>query len=352
MLRIATRVGSSERGSVIIGISALMLVLLLGTALIARSQLSLQTVDSDTGAMIAQAGAEQAVAEVLARIDAGESGDFSDSGSFGDSDYQYSAEEVSDTEYFVTAEAEADGQRRAIAVTIGGDGETPYTLFVDSSASIEDNLGTISGLVATNGDLSVTGTTLGDVVNLHGSDASCDNCPSVNVFPDALDVPFPAVPTGPTRPCPSDGIFTGIVDGLGGVPFVCTTSDLTGVEVQLTGTVTVANPPLVLHVLTGLDFIARDASVNATGESEDLQVYGHGDDNYWWFDVWNSSVRGVLYAPGRDSRLQSASIEGTVSVGLLSVYDTHNASIAPASTVVDRDYLDWTVTSWERVPAS
>lgn len=341
-----------ERGSVVVAVSALMLLLLIGTAVITRGQSELRAVATEADVLAARAGAEQGVAEVLALLDSGESGDFSDGGRIGDGEYRYRATALSATSYLVQAEAEINGEVRAVEVTIGGQASAPYTLFVNSRASISNNRGTISGRVATNGSISVSGTALGDVVDLHGSSARCGNCPVTNVLPDRLVVPEPEVPTGKTRDCPSDGRFRGVLDGQGGVPYLCSTGNVSGSRVQFTGTVTVINPPLIVYVRSGLDIRIRNASINGSGAAEDFQLLAEGDDNYWWFDVWNSKIQGVLYGPGRDSLLQSASIIGQVSMGVLWISNPYDVWIAPPGGLAGSGASGWTVTSWERTPSS
>lgn len=342
---------ANERGSIVVAVMGMMFLVLIGTAAVMRGQAELRAVGVEADDLAAQAAAEQGVAETLARLSAGDSGDFSASGTAGDGTYQYKASAISTTEYLVRSEGTVDGRVYALEVTIGGERPEPYSLFVGTSAFIS-NQGTITGRVATNGQLSVRGTVLGDAVDLYGPRASCNDCPPGNVLADALDVPPPTVPTGTTQRCPSDGDFTGVVDGRSGVPFVCTSGDVRGSNVRFIGTVTVANPPLIVYVRAGLDIDIRNASVNADGEPDDFQLYGEGDDDYWWFDVWNSRVQGVLYGPGRDSFLESASIVGSVSMGVLYINSPRDVWINPAASGVGSEASGWVVTSWERVPSS
>lgn len=341
-----------ERGSIVVAVSVLMLLMLIGTALVTRGQTELRAVATEGDVLAARAGAEQGVAEVLALLDSGERGDFSDGGRFADGEYRYSATALSETSYLVEAEGEINGEVRAVEVTLGTEASAPYALFVDRAASINDNGGTISGRVATNGSLSVSGTALGDVVDLHGPSARCNNCPTTNVLPDRLSVPFPEVPTGKTRDCPSNGSFGGVLDGQGGVPYLCDTGNVSGSRVQFSGTVSVINPPLIVFVRAGLDIRIRNASINGSGAAEDFQVLAEGDDYYWWFDAWNSKINGVLYGPGRDSLLQASSITGQVSIGVLWISDPYDAWIAPSVTASGSGASGWTVTSWERAPSS
>lgn len=351
MRRPADRARASERGSIVVTVMGMMFLVLIGTAAIMRSQAELRAVGVEADELAAQAAAEQGVAETLARLAGGESGDFSDSGTAGDGIYQYKASAISATEYLVRSEGTVDGRTYAVEVTIGGERPEPYSLFVGTSGWIS-NQGSITGRVATNGSLTVRGTVLGDAVDLYGPRASCNDCPPGNVVVDALDVPPPVIPTGTTQRCPTDGDFTGVIDGRAGVPFVCSTSQVLSSTVRFLGTVSVANPPLIVYVRTGLDIDIRNASVNADGGPTDFQLYGEGDDDYWWFDVWNSKVQGVLYGPGRDSFIEYASISGSVSMGVLYINSPRDVWISPADSGTGTEASGWVVTSWARLPSS
>ncbi len=349
MLKVATRTG--ERGSIVVSISALMLLLLIGTALIARSQAELGAVAADTDAEAAQAGAEQGVAEVLALLEAGETGSFSGDGEVGEGKYVYKVEQVSDTEYVVRAEGYVGGRAQAVEVTIGGGSIPPYTLLINHKASFDDNRGTVAGRVGTNGAITVQGTAPGEVVDLYGRDAECRACPVTNSLSDPLDLPDPVLPTGTVQNCPGNGRFTGVIDGENGVPYVCTRANMSASRVRFSGTVTVANPPLIIYVREGLDVLITNASINTDGEPNDFQLFGEGEaSNYWWYDIYNSTVHGVLYAPNRDWLVGSASLYGTVTTGVFATESSADVWMTPVESGTTA--TGWTVTSWEQVPAS
>lgn len=349
MLKANTTAG--ERGSIVVSISALMLLLLIGTALIARSQAELGAVAASTDAEAAQAGAELGVAEVLARLESGETGSFSGDGEVGEGKYAYKAEQLSETEYVVRAEGYVGDRAQAVEVTIGGGSIPPYTFLINHKASFNNNPGTVAGRVGTNGAITVQGTAPGDVVDLFGRDAECGACPVTNSLSDPLDLPDPVLPTGTVQNCPSDGRFTGLIDGENGVPYVCTSANMSASRVRFSGTVTVANPPLVIYVREGLDVQINNGSVNADGEPNDFQLYAEGEESiYWWFDIYNSKVHGVLYAPNRDWLVDSASLYGTITAGVFATESNADVWMTPLESGTTS--TGWTVTSWEQVPAS
>jgi len=335
--------------------SALMLLLLIGTALIARSQAELGAAGADADAEAAQAAAEQGVAEVLARLEAGERGDFGGDGQAGEGKFGYKVEQIAETEFFVRSEGYFGERVRAVEVTISGGGTTSpaYTMFINHKAGITDNRGSITGTVGTNGPIYVRGNPPGDSVDLYGRDAECDGCRVENKFEDQLDMPDPELPTGKTQDCPSDGRFIGTINGEGGIPYVCTPSNVRSNEVRFVRTIDVINPPLIIHVTEGLDVRFNNASVNTDGEPTDFQVYAEGDNSvYWWFDLYNSKVHGVLYAPNRDWIIGSVSIYGSVSGGVVQIQSPDDVWLTPFESGVTPGVSGgWMVTSWEQVPA-
>lgn len=342
---------ASERGSVVLSMFVLMILLLLSASLLARSQSQLLASAGSTDAAAAEAGAEQGIAEAIARLDAGERGDFSGTGAIAGGIYRFDAAQVSATSYVVQAEGEIDGVVRAIDVTVGGQPteNLPYTLFINTMASFTDNGRAITGLVGTNGPLAVSGTPPGDTVDLFGPAATCTSCPVTTSFPEQRDVPDPEVPTGTSQTCPRSGRFSGIINGRTGTPFVCDPSSVARSQVTFQNTVTVINGPLIVYVRTGLDIEFRRATVNAGGDPSDFQLTAEGDRD--WLDAAGSDISGVLYAPGRDSTLEAVDIFGSFTIGDLTVPAGSGAGMSAPAATGGSDVSGWSVESWERVPA-
>jgi hypothetical protein len=331
--------------------TVLMILLLLGAALIARSQSQLIASAGSTDAAAAEAGAEQGVAEAIARLDAGDRGDFSGAGVIAGGTYSFEVTEVTSTSYVVRAEGEVDGMTRAVEVAVGGQeaAELPYTLFVDGSASIVDNPLAITGRVGTNGPIDVVGTPPGDTVDLYGPAATCALCPDTTSFADPLTVPGPEVPIGPRQTCPRSGNFKGVIDGRDGTPFVCDTAAVARSQVSFKNNLTVVNGPLIIYVRTGLDVDFKNASVNVGNDAEDFQLLAEGTSD--WVDGTNSQISGLLYAPGRDATLDGLDLVGSLTIGDLSIPSGSGAAMAPPANLGGGGVSGWTVESWERVPA-
>jgi hypothetical protein len=165
-------------------------------------------------------------------------------------------------------------------------------------------------------------------------------------------------PTGLTQACPVAGTFTGVVNGAGGKPYVCSR------DVAITGVVTVVNGPFILYVLPttalsgakqehSLDL--RTAVINASGSASNVQIYKSGaaalslDTSVTPGQV---TFSGLLYAPQSALDLQ-ASKWWTGSVIVKAV----NVTGAPVLTLgydldLQRLVNDWAVTHYAEVPAS
>lgn len=336
-----------------LAVSVMMILLLLGTAILMRSQSQLVAAANATDAAAAEAGAEQGIAEAIALLDGGTRGAFSGSGELPGGKYGFTASEVDPTSYVVRAEARVGDATRAVEVTLSGEAPQDYTMLIDTSADFGDNVWPIGGLLGTNGPIDAsTSTPPGDQVDLFGPRASCVGCRLTTTYPDARPIPVPEVPSAGRR-CPSNGQFSGVIDGRNGVPFVCARSHVDASWVTFTDKVVVTNGPLIVYIRVGLDVRFRGASVNVGGDPNEFQLYGEGSDDYWWMDAWNSEISGLLYSPGRDSWMGNVDLTGSLTVGLYEIRDGLDVKITPSTSVVGGDRGGgWTITSWERVPAS
>ncbi len=341
---------SSERGSVPLAMLVLMLVTLLGVAVVARGQNSIEGAALDSDAAAAQAGAEQGLAEAVARIDAGEGGRFSGTGRLPSGEFRYEVSAVDAQRFSVYTEAEVDGVTRAIDADVGGRELYPYTLFIDDGALFEGNLGRVSGRVGSNGPLLISGAVPGDSQYLFGRSATCDACVDPTVVDSERDVPVPQPPTGRVQACPDDGIFIGIVDGRGGMPIVCDPAEITAAVVTFTDSVVVVDGPVIIHVLDGLDVDVLDASINAAGRSSDFQLFLGGDRGRNSLVMARSRIDGIIYGPGRVSSADQVRVIGSVTIGELFVGRGSSMSIEPSAELQGYQVSGWHVASWTPVP--
>jgi hypothetical protein len=327
----------------------LMLVTLLGVAVVARGQNSIQGAASASDAAAAEAGAEQGLAEAVARIDSGEGGTFNGRGDLPDGEYRYEVTAVDAQSFSVYAEAEVDGVVRAVDADVGGRALYPYTLFVDDGALFEGNLGSISGRVGSNGPLLITGDAPGDAQDLFGPSANCVACSDPTVLASERDVPVPRPPTAPVQACPSDGIFIGIINGRGGEPIVCDPAAIVASVVTFTDAIVVVDGPVIIHVLDGLDVEVVDATINAARPSSDFQLFLGGDRSSNSLAMSNSRIDGVIYGPGRTSNADRVEIVGSLTIGELFVGRGETLSIRPSDELESYQVSGWQVASWTPV---
>lgn len=344
---------SEERGSVVIAMSVMMIMLLLGVALVTRSQSRLVAASDGSDFAAAEAAAEQGIAEAVARIDGGERGDFTGSGTVVGGAFRYSAIAADSSTYTIYAEAAVDGDVRAVEVTVEGTATDSvphgYALFVDRRADLRGNRGKISGPIGTNGEWLVDRSLRNVPVELHGPNAVCDNCKDVTTFPQPMDLPLPVAPTGAVRSCPKSGVFTGSVDGGGGRPYVCDPADVGPDFLDFTGTVTVVNGPLVVYVLEGLEAWVRDAKVNVGGDPDDFQLFLLGDDSRAGFVGYDSTLEGVVYAPGRYGVADDFTMIGSLTLDQIAIEKNWSVSLSASPDLGGSGSTGWQVTSWERV---
>ncbi len=338
-----------ERGSVALAMMVLMLMTMLGLIVISRSQTHLQTAARDSDAAAAQAGAEQGVAEALAMIGGGRRTDFAGGADLDGGGYRYDARATSARSFTVYAEADVDGVVRAVEAVVGGRSLYPYTLFLDTSGSFDGNLGTVSGRVGSNGPLTVTGAAPGESVDLYGPSASCTGCPITTVFDTARDVPSPTPTADTFQACPTDGIFSGPINGGGGIPVLCEPAGITASQVVFTGSIVVVDGPLIIHVVEGLDVEISDATINAAGTPSDFRLLVGGSDTTNTFAMFNARIDGVIYGPGRISTVDQVEIVGSLTLGEIYVGSGSSLSIDPSAELDGFEVSGWQMSSWEQV---
>ncbi len=339
----------TERGSVALAMMVLMLMTMLGLIVIGRSQGHLETAARGSDAAAAQAGAEQGLAEALALVGGGQRADFSGSGDLAGGAYRYEATATTARSFEVYAEADVDGVVRAVEAVVGGRALYPYTLFIDTAATLEGNLGTVTGRVGSNGPLQVTGAAPGDSVDLYGASASCTGCPTTTVFDAARDVPSPNPTANTFQACPADGIFSGPISGRSGIPVLCEPSGITASQVVFTGSLVVVDGPLIIHVVQGLDVEIYDATINAEGTPSDFQLLLGGSDTANLFSLFNTRVDGVIYAPGRNSTVDQVEVVGSLTLGELHVGSGSSLSIRPSAELDGFEVSGWQMSAWEQV---
>lgn len=344
---------AGEQGSVALAMTVVMLLTLLTVGLMTRSQNSLLGAVGDSDRAGAAAAAEQGLAEAVARIDAGERTSFVGSGSVPGGTFDYEAVPDGGDDFVVYAEAEVDGATRAVQGTIGGRPKFPYSLFVATRAELEGNLGSINGRIGTNGVVDDGSTS--EVQDLYGPDARCDRCRSPRAFETVREVSAPRPPDlsdvrgGRYQPCPDDGIFTGVLNGQGGIPVVCDPAQTNATDILFSDAIVVTDGPLIIHVLEGLDVSFVDTRINAGGRPSDVQLLLGGDRGTSAVVFEGARIDGIIYAPGRIAGADRTNVTGSFTIGELVLPRGATLNVNPSTELDSYEVSGWRLSSWEPV---
>lgn len=338
-----------ERGSVAIALMIMMIITLLGAAALASSQQTLHVSQQMDQRSVAEAGAERSLAEAVSRLNNGEPLPFKGEGRLVNGSFYYKVERTDEEAVQIRAEAEVDGVYRAIEARLEGTVSGGYSVFATGWFVSDNNQGTVSGTVGTNGVIKFNGKEPGDAQEIFSPEGVCEECQNLSKSEGPWPTPEPEFPTGPIQKCTEERIFTDIVDGQNGVPFVC---DLDGDAVVFKGGIKIKNPPLVVYVGEDAALLLYEAKINVDQPASDLQIYVQTNpEKRRLFLSQNTDISAIIYAPGRDILPLDFSLRGSLTVRSLEVGSKQSVSIKPDETSVVERPNRWTITSWELVPA-
>ncbi len=376
----AGRDRGEEGATLVIAVIVMMILSTLSIAILARTLSVLGSVRSGQDFDAALAAADAGLSDALFKIDQSAPQDWTTTGSAGAGQFAYAADKVSDTEYVVRSRGTVGRSNHAIAARVTRTARFPYALFSNQNLTLDGRVGTrtnfytfnvLTGISAAPVTVGSNGTTVcqggafpaGLVTkSLTGN----KDCPNYQSLTNPEPTPDVVAPTGPTRPCPVGGIFTGAVDGAAGVPYVCRQ------DVSFVGAVSVANPPLVVYILPQVDasgnvFMGADgkpvyhsldmrgAVVNAGGYSRNVQIYKAGDAPIL-FDAGNTSstltFSGILYAPQSTIEINGGKWwTGSVVANEVRVNGTPNLTIGYDLDLQTYLGKDWKVSRYSEIPS-
>ncbi len=369
-----TRTGEGERGSVVMAMLVMMVLAGLTAALMAYSQSSLRNTAYRALQDEALGGVDVAMAEATARIELGESGSFTGAGTLNNVRYQYTT--TKETPYRWTVYADATAARgtnsaaTAVTATIVGTsgGTDPYALFVVDAMDLNSDNVAISEPIGTNGRVKVKKSQADILIHLYEPDGSCNGCTRTETRSPAYPIVQPTTPS-PARSCPlatltqSNGVrstvygFLGTVDGQNGVPYRCRFDDrndpLGHRPAIIYQTITIRNPPLIIHVDEDVTLWFLRANVNPGGKASDFIVEAVGGPSrrgkYEYGQLWDDGLGmvGVLDAPMREIDVNSVDLTGRMTIGNLDIKKGSFSVIADPSVVDSR--ITWTIQDWQRV---
>jgi hypothetical protein len=364
-----------DGSTMVLAVTVMLIVSSLALAGLARTLSAMKFARSGQDYATALAVADAGLNDALYELDHGmaDTATWDRSGSSGPGTYRYRATRVSPQEFEVESVGIVSGTQHGVRATVLR-GPT-YALFSDDRLDIGGGAGTL-GLSASSyltlggsdtnqvnigSNTSITvgaGGDAGDAQHTYGDRQSCSGCSNWVRHERTYPLPSPSEPTGSTQACPVGGVFTGVVNGGAGRPFVCTR------DVVLTGAITVLNGPFVLYVLPHVDAAGAShqhsldlstAIVNPTGSAANVQLYKAGsaplrvDPNSTPAQL---TFSGLLYAPESELTIQGSKWwSGSVIVRRVKVIGTPVLTLG-FDLDLHRLNNDWVVSRYAEIPSS
>lgn len=356
------RVGG-DRGSIAIAMTVMMVLSILSVAVLARSLVSLNQVRRGQDFVAALAAADGGLSDALFRID--QSVDdpvISGVGDVGNGSFEYLATRESNDRFTVQVRGEINGSTHAVEATVSRKQKFPYALFSNQGLTLNGNNGvniysfetrggppTGGARVGSNRAIVVnSGQGAGDVQDFYAPNGSCIGCPNAVAQEGPYVLDAVEIPTSGTQSCPAFGIFTGVINGLDGVPIVC------DMDVTFTGTVTVINPPALVYVTADHALQMADSVVNDGGRGNDLQIYKDGSGAISLGNGAHAAeATAVLYAPESQLTINGGETwYGSITVNSVKVNGAPNFTLGYDQNLESELAQDWTVSHWHEVPSS
>lgn len=337
-----------EAGNVVLSVLVLMVLTTLGAALFTTALRDVARAGDSSDDGRARATAELAVHEAFARIDAGQTGEFTGSGSADGTSWRYVARPAGNGTWQVRAEASSGAVSRSLVATIGRDVLFPHTLFADVRLMSDRNTGRVEGRVGTNGSMEVIGPSPGVVQELYRPDGTCSGCTDGVLLDGPRRLDPVTVPAGPTAACPDDGVFTDEVSGGGGITIVCSDPS---VPVVFSEEVTVVDPPLVVYVGRSVPLVLDDAVLNRSGRAADVRLFVDGDNPAVPLSTTGADLTALVYAPGRSLVVDDTTISGSLTIGSLEITRTGRLDISSDLTIAPLGEDAWRIIDLRTVPS-
>ena len=362
-----------DGATLIIAVTVMLIIATLSLAVLGRTLASMRFVRHSQDYDAALAAADAGLSDALFRIDQTATGraaapTFSGAGSAGVGSFAYRALRHSASEYELLSVGRVGESNHAVRARITRSVKFPFALYAaqdlvfngNSSMNIysfdDDGNRTGEARVGSSHQIVVaSGKGAGDEQHYYAPYGGCSGCPHPVGHPlEEYSVMGVTEPVGATLACPTDGIFSGTVDGAGGVPVVCRQ------DVVFSGTVHVTNGPLVVYVLPTSgdpnDHHALDISgavVNPDGHSVDMQVYKAGDAPLLVGNGNTSGTmtfNGIMYAPESTVTVNGGKFwKGAWVVNALNVNGGPNIEIGYDLDTSTYYGIDWKISRYEEV---
>lgn len=370
-----------DQGSaLIIAVVVMMVLTTLTLALLARTLSTMSFIRHGQDFDAALAAADAGLSQAVYRIENGASATWEEAGVNGLGSYRFVARRVTPVgtpanEFIVSSKGRVGNGRHAIEAKVTRSALFPFALFGYQNLRMDGS--TVNGpgfqfyvvgsagapvSVGSNGLITCNGTMASNVWFKSASGFS--GCPSgqwANLEPRQYRLELDPPPS-PSQACPSGGVFTGFVDGGGGLPYVCRQ------DVVFSGVVNVTNGPLKVYVLNSLkpsgvpdpdvchSLSIAGAVINAGAPARQVQIYKDddclldiGDGN----TVSQLTFSGVLYAPDSTVTINGGKwFTGSLMVGQVRSNGSPNLVIGYDSDLQTYYGPEWRVSRYGEVPSA
>lgn len=327
-----------------------MLSAAIAAATLSQSQLAVRFTSKVDDRATAQAGAEQGLAEAIARLRLNQTLPFDGDGQLPQGTFEYSATLTTSTTVQINASSTLNDATRTVQATLeqtgGSSADVVYTAFANSLVFSQSGFGNVEGRIGTNGTFQFNSEPPGDVQEVFSPLGSCPGCPNLIESAGPASFPEPVLPNGPTRSCPSYHWFQSVVDGQNGIPFVCTGNSYLVLAYDLE----VINPPLVIYADSNRTVYVYRTDVNKGGRASDLQVYARSQPgSSGALNLWYSDVSMEIYAPGRSTTPYDYQSTGMLVVDALRLTNRRRVYLRPDPFAPEPAPPLWAITDWRTV---
>lgn len=369
MLKLFSRRNENdERGSLVIAIGVMTVLMLMAITVTTRSAATLRSVSNNQRDSSALAVSECGVAEAVFLIDQVQNASFTGTAECGEGEFEYEATRVSANEWHVQARGEVSGNDHAVEVKVKREVEYPYAIFTNQQLRMNGNSGgniysfnsitgatnTGNAYVASNHGIILNGGGGGDGQHYYTPNGSCSGCSNGTQMPGPRKIKVPSEPAT-FQACPTGGVFgTNVagnvqIDGGGGIAYRC----LQNISF-VSGEIDIVNGPVIIYVGPNYSVTMSNTSINPGGHGKDFRLLKAGTGA---LNIGNGShapkVVGIIDAPNSTMRVNGGQmhVDGALILNELdAVNGGPNFQVRYDDSVSLIVTQDWKQYDWREIP--
>lgn len=363
--------------ALIMSVIVMTILVTLSIAVLGRTLSVLNFVRSGQDFDAALAAADAGVADALFKIDQAAPANWTATGAAGAGSFEYWATKLSESQYVVASVGRVGKSKHGVQVRVQRSAQFPYALFsrgplhldgATSAGNVKVAFYALAGTgdirVGSNSTVVCNGALPPDLyVDWFQTQSECAAATQAKLErPRDVTIRIPPPPAGNTDPnwenCPTDGVFTGVIDGAAG-PFVCRRN------VQFVGTLAPLStgPPVQIYIAprhntdgttTTYSLDMSTAVVNTTQSAVRFQVYKVGAQPIYHNASTDLTFRGVLVAPDTAMTINGGHLSwaGSINVGQIKVNGAPNLKIGYDFDLATYLGPDWRVSRYREMPSA